>query len=45
MQEELKTLPWGEVWDEYCKYCNVKNEKEWFEDALVYEKEVLSKRG
>ena len=45
LQEELKTLPWGEVWDEYCKYNNVPNEKEWFEQVLEYEKEVLSKRG
>ena len=45
LQEELKTLPWAEVWDEYCKECNAKSEKEWFEDCLKYEKDVLSKRG
>ena len=30
LQEEIKTLPWGEVWDEYCALCNVKNERTWF---------------
>lgn len=45
LQEELKTLPWGEVWDEYCKLTGVKSESEWFKDCLEYEKEVLSKRG
>ena len=45
LQEEIKTLPWGEVWDEYCALCNVKNERIWFKDCLEYEKEVLVKRG
>ena len=45
LQEEIKTLPWGEVWDEYCALCNVKNERTWFKDCLEYEKEVLVKRG
>ena len=45
LQEEIKTLPWGEVWDEYCTLCNVKNERTWFKDCLEYEKEVLVKRG
>ena len=45
LQEEIKTLPWGEVWDEYCAICNVKNERTWFKDCLEYEKEVLVKRG
>lgn len=45
MQEELKCLPWGEVWDEYCDKCGVKREAEWFSDAIEYEKNVSSKRG
>lgn len=45
LQEELKTLPWGEVWDAYCELNGVKGEAAWFEEVRTYEKEVLSKRG
>ena len=45
LQEELKTLPWGEVWGKYCASCGVKNERDWFNDCLEYEKNVLAKRG
>ena len=45
LQEELKTLPWGEVWNEYCLRENAKSEEEWFNDVMDYEKNVLSKRG
>ena len=45
MQEELKTLPWGEVWDEYLKQQGMVSDKEMFEDIRKYEKEVLSKRN
>ncbi len=44
LQEELKTLPWGEVWDEYLKRQGMVSDKEMFEDVRKYEKEVLSKR-
>ena len=45
LQEEINTLPWSEVWDEYCKKCGVKGEHEWFNEVLEYEKKVLLKRG
>ena len=45
LQEEVKTLPWQEVWQEYCKETGVLQESEWFECVRKYEKEVLSKRG
>lgn len=45
LQEELKTLPWGEVWNEYCLRESAKSEEEWFNDVMDYEKNVLSKRG
>ena len=45
LQEEVNTLPWNEIWDEYCKRCNVKGEYEWFNDVMDYEKNVLLKRG
>ena len=42
-QEELKSYPWGAVWNEYCSVCGVKGE-DWFEDVAAYERDVLSKR-
>jgi len=45
LQEELKTLPWNEVWEEYCARENCGDEASWFEEVCKYEKEVLSKRG
>lgn len=44
-QEELKTLPFGDIWDEYCKECGVPADRKWFEIVKDYEKEVLAKRG
>lgn len=44
LQEELKTLPWGEVWNEYLKQQGMVSDAEMFEDIRKYEKEVLSKR-
>ena len=44
LQEELKTLPWGEVWEEYLKQQKMVSDKEMFEDVRKYEREVLSKR-
>ena len=42
-QEELKSYPWGAVWNQYCAACGVKGE-DWFEDVAAYERDVLSKR-
>ncbi len=44
-QEELKTMPFGDVWDRYCAECNAPLDGEWFETVKAYENEVLSKRG
>lgn len=43
-QEEMKTLPFGDVWAEYCRKCNVPQDGEWFETVKKYEKEVLLNR-
>ena len=43
-QEEQKTLPFGEIWDEYCRSCGVPCDGEWFEQVRTYEQEVLVKR-
>ena len=44
LQEELKTLPWGEVWDEYLKRQNMVSDAEMLKEVREYEKEVLLKR-
>ena len=44
MMEECKTLPIGDVWEEYCSRCGVAAEG-WFDDVAKYEEEVLSKRA
>ncbi len=43
LQEELKTLPFGEVWEEYLKRQSVKN-VDWFEEVEKYEREILLNR-
>lgn len=42
--EELKTLPFGDVWDEYCSRAGVPCGMEWFELIRGYEDRVLKKR-
>ena len=41
--EELKTLPFGAVWEEYLKRCNVAGE-DWFGEVEAYEKKILNAR-
>jgi L-rhamnose isomerase len=43
--EELKTLPFGAVWDEYCRRANVPVGMTWLEEVRAYERNVLSQRG
>lgn len=42
--EEMKTMPAGAVWAEYCERCGVPSGMEWLDDVRKYEKDVLSKR-
>ena len=44
MMEELKTLPFGAVWDYYCQTHGAPVGMAWFDAVRQYEKEVLSKR-
>ena len=44
LQEEIKTLPWGEVWDEYLTRQNMVSDAKMFKEVREYEKEILSKR-
>ena len=45
LQEEIKTLPFGDIWAKYCESCGVAGDKSWFEEIKKYEAEVLSKRA
>ena len=45
MQEELKTLPFGEIWEQYCIECGAPADGQWYAAVKEYETEVLSKRG
>jgi L-rhamnose isomerase len=42
--EELKTLPYGAVWDHYCSKMNVPTGVDWIRSIEQYEIEVLKKR-
>jgi L-rhamnose isomerase len=45
LQEEIKTLPVGAVWDFYCETKNVPVGENWLLEIKRHEKEVLSKRS
>ncbi len=45
LQEELKTMPFGDVWNEYCRRCGKPCDRDWFKEIEDYEEKVLSKRG
>lgn len=45
LMEEAKTLPFGDVWAEYCTRQGVPADERWFDTVEQYEKDVLSKRG
>jgi len=44
IQEEIKTLPLGAVWDYYCLKSGVPVGGAWLDDIKRYEKDVLSRR-
>jgi L-rhamnose isomerase len=44
LQEEVKTLPLGAVWDNYCLRAGMPLESEWMGEARKYEGEVLNRR-
>ena len=45
MMEEEKTMPFGDVWNEYCRSCGKPIDGEWFAQVEAYEADVLSKRN
>ncbi|MFP4377493.1 MAG: L-rhamnose isomerase [Spirochaetales bacterium] len=44
ISEEAKTLPFGAVWDEFCRRNDVPVGASWLEEVNRYEADVLSKR-
>lgn len=45
LHEELKTLPFAAVWEEYCRREGVEGTGKWYDDVKEYEQKVLLKRG
>jgi L-rhamnose isomerase len=43
--EEQKSLPFGAVWDHYCRLKGVPAGRDWLGEVKAYEHSVLSKRG
>ena len=44
VSEEIKTAPFGAVWNELCERANMPAGIDWFNEIKLYEKEVLSQR-
>ena len=42
--EEMKTMPFGAVWDELCRRSNVPAGAAWISEAEAYEANVLFRR-
>jgi L-rhamnose isomerase len=45
LMEELKSMPWGLVWDEHCRRQNVPVGPAWLDSVRSYESSVLAKRA
>ena len=45
LSEELKSLPWGIVWDYLCEKTGKYAGRTWLDETKKYEAEVTSKRG
>ena len=44
LQEEMKTAPFGLIWDAYCAACGVPLDGEWLPKVKAYEAAVLAAR-
>ena len=44
LSEETKTLPFGEIWDEYCRVSGAPVGAAWLDEVDAYERDVLSAR-
>lgn len=45
LQEEIRDLPYAEVWKEYCRLQGVEEDASWYEKVAAYERDVLAKRS
>ncbi len=45
LMEEMKTLPFGAVWDQLCLSKKVPVGQDWMADVAQYERDILAKRG
>ncbi|MEE0897752.1 MAG: L-rhamnose isomerase [Acutalibacteraceae bacterium] len=45
LQEEIKTLPFGDIWEHYCDTEGVPADENWYKEVEKYETEVLAKRA
>ena len=43
--EELKTLPFGAVWDEHCRRADVPIGAVWLDEVRAYERKIRAQRG
>ena len=41
--EEIKALPWGAVWEEFCARANVPAGAGWLDDVKAYEKSLANR--
>ncbi|MCI8633021.1 MAG: L-rhamnose isomerase [Lachnospiraceae bacterium] len=44
LMEEAKTLPFGDIWQEYCQRQGVPADEKWLDQVMAYERDVLSNR-
>ena len=44
ISEEMKSYPFGAVWDHYCESEGVPVREAWYTEVEAYEKNILSKR-
>lgn len=42
LMEEFKTMPFGDIWEEYCRRQGVPTDAQWFDEVAEYEQKVLS---
>jgi L-rhamnose isomerase len=45
LQEEIKTYPFGDIWEHYCESQNVPFDESWFDSVMEYEAEILLNRS
>lgn len=44
LDEEMKTYPFGDIWEEYCRQSGVLADESWYNEIKQYEQDVLLKR-